>query len=204
MSKAISTLVFLCLTIFSCQNSPVDTPQPKEAIPPTSEVLDDKKIDLSSYRSRKDLIEELWQELLSHDAELKDLENAIEKNYQSALDAREEFQNFDQKSSNYYAAANAHVKYIKDTVLQKQIINLLAASSGAYASNTARFKDLIQSVDKNSATISDYDQVLKIVKTLLSIEQYQKEKMPDMQKLKDEEGRQNELMQKMKEHAKVH
>lgn len=174
--KHIFFVAIVLLSTLSCNNHRTED-KPKQDVP---KALDDKKssLEIISKRGGENIVESLYDELLTKNAELKSLEERIDALNESQADSTEKFNNFDNKNQSYYTSANNHIENINDSALKTRIKNIIAASVVKYNSSISKQKELLQIINAKSNSISDLHTALKIVKTLPLIEQYQKSNLP--------------------------
>jgi hypothetical protein len=148
--------------------------------------LEDKSIsyEIVSRRGDDDLVESLYNELVSKDIELKKLEEKIDALNNSKSDSIESFNKFNRKIQTYFHAADRQVSAINDSLLRNKMKLLVAGNLTNYNSQVAKHQELIDIITAKETTISDLHTVLKIVKTLPLIEKYRKDNLPNTQPLK--------------------
>lgn len=96
MTTKIFISAILVLTLASCNNSDTqDTPKQE-----TPKALEDKSssYELSLRKGHDDLVESLYDEILSKDIELKKLEDKIDELNRSKMDTTESFDKFNGKN----------------------------------------------------------------------------------------------------------
>lgn len=190
--KKVNYIILISLMLFaSCTtktgNDPAQTP----------EALQD---DYSSLkRSKGDLVEELYQDLLKRDPVLKKLEENLNGFRSGSSEAIQPFHNYLDKSEDYYAAVNGRAKMIKDSLLMKRMQSLIAGHQKAYKSRTAELNSLLDTLATHNAQLNDHHSALKIVKTLPMIEKYQKENLPNTNELKKLIQQQEKMLKQMKD-----
>jgi hypothetical protein len=171
----------LALVLVSCSNNRTQL-KPKEQTP---EVLEDKaSYALVSKRGYDDLVEKLYNELVSNDKDLKVLEDKIDKLNESKRDTMALFNKFDSKNQSYFTSANNHVSQIKDSIVRDKIKSLVASQLAKYNSQISAHSELIKIIEAKQITISDLHNSLKIVRTLSLIDKYQKDNLPNTKSLK--------------------
>lgn len=175
----ISTI--LVFTLASCdntrakQNHKQDTPKALEEKSSSYEII--------SKRSNDDLVESIYNELVSKDIDLKNLETKIDELNKSKKDTTELFNNFNAKNQSYFTSADRHVFNIKDSLLREKIKNVVANQLTKYNSKISMHNELLKVIEEKQMTISDLHNVLKIVRTLPLIDKYQKENLPNIKSL---------------------
>ena len=181
MTTKLYIATILVLTLVSCDNNCTQD-KPKQETP---KALEDKSssYEIVSQRGNDDLVESLYNELVSKDPDLKKLEDKIEDLNESKTDSTELIDKFNGKNESYFASADRHVSDIKDSLAREKIKNLLANQLTKYNSGIARHKELLKLIETKQMTIADLHNVLKIVRTLPLIDKYQKDNLPDTKSL---------------------
>ena len=171
----ISTIILL--TFVTCKNDHTQD-KPIQEVP---KALEDKSssYEIISKRGYDDLIESLYDELVSKNIDLKQLEDKIDDLNKSKSDTINLFNQFDRKNQSYYSSADRHISDIKDSLLRDKMKDIIANNLKKYHSSIARHKELLKIIEAKNLTISDLQNVLKIVKTLPLIEKYQEENLPN-------------------------
>jgi hypothetical protein len=190
-------IAFSLTFIFSCGNDPamkqnttvVETP---EALQESSEY------DISKIRSsRSDLVTELYNEIVEKDSALKTLESELERINEHPKEMNE-LTGFLQKNRQYYNSAENLSNNITDSVLRKRVIELIKKSAKKDSLATVSFDMLLERVDRNAISISDYHNVLMILKTMPFIEDYQKNHLPSALSWQKYAKAQEDLIKKIK------
>ena len=178
MTTRIFTLAILILTITSCNNNHTQD-KPKQEIP---KALEDKSSsnDFLSKRSQGygDLVENLYNELVSKNVDLKKLEDKIDDLDESKNDTTNMFAKFNEKNQAYFSSVDSHILEIKDSLLRDKMKVLIANNLEKYNTSIVRHNELLKIMEGKHLTISDLHNILKIVKTLPLIEKYQKDYLP--------------------------
>ena len=160
----------LLLIVCSCKE--------KKKTPPT--ILEGKKIDVSSlYKKRSnDLVDALYEEIVNQSAELQDLEKQLADLKKQWPDSSDAFKKFNEKNTSYYTAAEQDLATITDSALKKRMRAIIAASRKNYNDSIAPWTKLDSLSARRAATINDLHTLLKLVKTLPLIEDFQKTNNP--------------------------
>lgn len=171
----------LVLTLVSCHNKRVQNPPS----PQTPKALKDQNsFQIISKRGHGvDLVESVYDELVSKDATLKRLEVNIDDLKNSKEDSTESFNKFDEKIASYFSSAKGNVSAIKDSLLRAKMKVLIATNLATYHARMAPHNELLKALSKNEISISDLHRVLKIVRTLPVIEKYQQDNLPSTKPL---------------------
>lgn len=163
-------LFFSSLILFSCSARKRQEP----------EILQERKIDVSSiYKKRgADLIEALYEELVSNSNELKKLEQEIKEVRASWPDSLEAYNTYHEKNARYYESAEKKAAGITDSMLRRSVLNIIRKSRNSYRDSIATFTQLDTLIKQKSATIENLHNVLKILSTLPVIEEFQRSNLP--------------------------
>ena len=175
MTKII--IPILALTLASCNDNRTQD-KPKQETP---KALEDKSssYEIISKRGNDDLLESLYNELVSKDIELKKLEDRIDELNKSKSDTTELFDKYNGKNQSFFSSADRHVSEIKDSLVREKMKNIVALQLTKYNSKIARHNELLKLIETKQMTISDLHNVLKIFRTLPLIDKYQKENLPN-------------------------
>jgi len=182
--RSFNRLFFLpaSLTLFlSCQHSSRE-PKPQQDVP---KPLQDNSssIKVLSKRTSDDLLQSVYRDIVEKTPELQKLEQHVEQFDQSINDSTESFEDYDSKNKTYYSSADIHARTITDSALRETTKKLIANSLKNYTSSIAHHKDLLAALEKNSVTLNDYHEILKISKTLSVMEAYQRQNIPSTKPL---------------------
>jgi uncharacterized protein YdiU (UPF0061 family) len=192
MTTKIFISTILVLTLASCNNTRTQD-KPKQETP---KALEDKtsSYELVSKRGYDDLVESLYNELVSKNIDLKKLEEKIEELNKSKTDTTNLFDKFNKKNQSYFSAANRHIAEIKDSLLRDKMRNLISNNLTKYNSSIVRHNDLLKIIETKNLTIADLHNILKIVKTLPLIEKYQYDNLPSTKSFEGYIKRQDETI----------
>ena len=177
MTTKIFISTILVLTFTSCDNTRTQD-KPKQETP---KALEDKSssYELVSKRGYDDLVESLYNELVTKDIDLKKLEDKIDELNKSKNDTTELFDKYDGKNQSYFSSADRHVVDIKDSLLRNKMRIIVTNQLSKYNSRIGKHNELLKIIDAKQMTISDLHNVLKIVRTLPLIDKYQKDNLTD-------------------------
>jgi predicted transcriptional regulator len=191
MLKIIIMLSLIILT--SCGGNETNKENPKNEIP---EALQEESVDLKSYSKSDNLTEELYQELVANNQELKNLETEIDEFNPEEI--KNKFYKYDSKSINYYQSAKNQAEVITDSLTKNKIINLIKKSNKKYVGKTAELNGLLKSIAEKENSINDYHNILKIILTIPIIEKYQNENLPAKTEFENVLRNENKLIEKTK------
>lgn len=124
------------------------------------------------------LVDELYEEVVSKDLELRALEKALEMNARQKEMLQQQFTRYDNKSSRYYSSADRLLSSLQDSLLKQKMQLLINANQQNYSSQTSSLQQLLAASTVKSASIEEYHTVLKITKTLPFLATYQKNHLP--------------------------
>lgn len=180
------------MTLASCNNNLTQDNQKQE----TPKALEDKSssYEIVSKRGYDDLVESLYNELVSKNIDLKQLNDKIDNLNKSKGDTTELFDKFNSKNQSYFNSADRHISEINDSLLRDRMKVLIANDLTKYNSLIARHKELLKIVEARSLTISDLHNILKIVRTLPLIEEYQRKNLPNTKSIEGFIKRQDEVI----------
>lgn len=182
----------LILLVASCDNNPVQN-KPKQETP---KALEDKSssYEIISKRSSNDLVESLYNELLTKDTDLKKIEDKIDQVNKSKSDSTGSFDKFNARNESYFMAADKYISQINDSLLKDKMKLLITNNVAKYHSSITSHRELLTIIAAKSLTISDLHNVLKIVKTLPLIEKYQSDHLRNKNSLEGYINQQDETI----------
>ncbi|MGL4364680.1 MAG: hypothetical protein ACRCSB_05705 [Bacteroidales bacterium] len=196
--SALFIVLFSSILSFTACKKQAVTQEAKPVPAPIPVALTENKIKSYSYsRGGEDLVEELYEELMKTSPDLQQIEEDLENITKEKVENEAITSSFFGKATNYYRAANQHINQIKDSTLKKKMLGMIEAREANFKKQTQELTQLLQKMDTNEYSLSDYHAVLKITKTLPLIESYQKSNLPDAKGIKKVILKQEELMKKM-------
>lgn len=171
MKNLLLILCLFALTLTACE-------KPKSEI--ASPLIDNQSLESSLKSSyRGSLLEQLYAETLKKDSSLKSLEEQIQHEINSPIEAIQNFETYNNYSGNYYSTALSYAESIKDSLLKNQLLIQLDKSEKEYKKSVQANTQTIEKINQNREKIRDLHMILKIVKTLSIIEEYQKINKPE-------------------------
>lgn len=120
----------------------------------------------------------LYQELLEKDINLKEIENRMTVINKEEYDSSKTFKTYNAKNSAYYTAATKYANNIKDSMLKAKMKKMIANSLAAYKNEVKDFDSLQQQIISTDVHLEDLYNMLKLVRTLSVLEEYQRKYMP--------------------------
>lgn len=182
-------LSIIIITLFSCKKETVK-PESKKEIP---EALEDKSFSRGS--SRGNLVEELYQDLVSKSPELQKLETEID-NFKTD-EVQKKFYNYNSKSENYYSSAKYQAKDIKDSITRKKNLAFIEKSNNQYFEKNEEITGLFKTINDKQKSIEDCHTVLKIVLTMPIMVKYQNENLPAKKEFENKIKSEDSLINKI-------
>lgn len=191
MKKVLVTITFVLVLLSCTENKPENTTITESSTSYISE---------SSSKSirGKDIIDQLYFELIKDNHYLQTLDDKIKKTNQEATQVIAEYNTIIDRSESYYRDAQYHANTISDSLLKNEMIKDIQNSSDQYFSKIKNVKDLIAQVNTNEKRLNDLYTIFKTRKTLPEIEKYQ-----DINPLKTDElntfvNKQSQLLNELK------
>lgn len=180
MKLLVTLFAFL---LFACnQRKPAVQQQP-----PVPKALEEKNSSgyelISKSRSYDNLIDDLYTEILQTNASLQELETEFNTIDNKADDSLKTYNQFNDKNNNYYAAAKQYAAAINDSVLKKQMEELVKKSEETYRKHTASHEQLIKKKEELVSHLKNLHTALMLAVTLPVMEKYQKEHLPSTKPL---------------------
>lgn len=169
----------LLLSLGGCvRNNSDNPPETPKALQKEQSVVSE----LKSYRGES-LLEKLYEEIMSHDAALEQLDDAVLRMEKYGADSAEAFNSYYGKCRQYYREAQQAADGISDSSVKRQAYALLAAGDNRLQALVATDTLLLQQAAQRKQTLQDAYTVMKIVKTLPAIERFAAGNHPDSQPL---------------------
>ncbi len=187
MTTKIFLPAILVLALVSCENN--RTQQTPKAL-----TIQSPSFDYTSKRGYDDLVESLYKELVSQNIDLKKLEDKIDALQKSKGDTLNLLNQFTEKNQSYFNSVDDHISGIQDSLLRDKMKALIANNLAKYNASIVRHNELLQLIQAKNLTINDLHKILKIVKTLALMEQYQRDNLPDIRSLEGYVKRQDDVI----------
>ena len=195
--KSIAPLLVFLLGMAACSNN--------QGPKPVAEVIEDKDV-ISTVSKRYDgdnIFTKLLNNELAADAQLRALFEEIEKAKVEQANALVSLQSFESSNNSFYEQAASYSNSIKDSLLKKRVLALIAADRHTYDKKMQAHNNLQQSMDTLRKTLEDHKVALSVATALKGIEAYQQEATPSLQKLQEVYGYQKDLLQKVEQQTLV-
>jgi len=184
----------IALSIISCkENKPENTPAVENAVDNA-----DSKLSSTRYIKSQNMLDAIYYEQIKNDERLKRLDKKITLLQEDRRKVKDLYNDILRKNDEYYSDAEYGANSINDSVLRKQIINLVKESSDKYYLKTQKLKKLTLQINRNSQTIYSYYVAFKIRKTLPEIEKYQNAHPLKTDSLESFINKQSQLLNELK------
>lgn len=148
----------------------------------TSEIPGSPERTNGGYR---DMVEELYDQAVKQNDNLKSIEESIDKFEKKKADAMGRYNSFTSYNNRYYTDAKAKAATITDATARKKATDLIAQSEARYNSRLSDWRATITDLAIKEKELDDLHSLLMIVTTEPMISKYQSTELPDSQKLKD-------------------
>nr|WP_315032111.1 hypothetical protein [uncultured Chryseobacterium sp.] len=184
----------LTLSMISCrENKPQDDDLVGQAAENT-----ESSIPIKRLSKTQDILNGIYYEKIKDDEELKKLDKKILSIQEDAHKIQDIYTKIISNSEDYYLIAEHQAKGINDSILRKEIIDIVKISSDKYSLKVQKIKDLKHKINQNKQYIYSYYGAFKIRKTLPEIEKYQKAHPLKTDSLDQFTSKQNQLLQELK------
>lgn len=190
-------LTVFTFILFACnQRKPAVQQQP-----PVPKALEEKSSSdyelISKSRSYNNLIEDLYTEILETNATLQELEKEFKTIDNKAIDSLKKFNQYNDKNNSYYNAAKQYTAAIIDSVLKKQMEELVKKSEETYRKRISSHEQFIKKKEELANHLKNLHTTLMLAVTLPVMEKYQKENLPSIKPLNAINSQYATLIQKM-------
>lgn len=151
------------------------------------ETKDDYSLDnLSSIRGyQDDLIEELYQEALIKDENLKNLHDRIEALKKYKESELRDYQNYVSINESYWTALVHHLEGLEDTVLKQNLELRFQKLKSEYEESISGHQAKMAEIIHNENELNDQLATMKILISSLMIKNYQQNEKPDIEPLEN-------------------
>jgi hypothetical protein len=170
-------LISTCAFFTSCNKKPAIDPQ----IPAALQEVSPSKLDISYKRGGyEDLVDELFEELLAQNTQLKEIVDAqvammdkISQQYSALYEA-------DGKSNRYYTSARNHATAVQDSTMGRQLMARIEVSEARWQAQMVARDALGERLLHSKKQLQDELESLKIRLTLPQIQDYQRKMTPQL------------------------
>lgn len=194
MIPKLTLAIVLLFTFTACKQR---SPQPKDEQVVSKTLEDGNKSSGLTKRKADNLVVAMYDEVVEKTPELQQLEKEIDHTRDMTVDSLAAFNEYDSKNYNYYNTAKSMTGHLHDSVMRKTLVATIEASIANYNKTVANHETLRKLITSKNLTVSDLHTVLKIVRTLPVIEQYQQKNLPSAKPLQETDKVLDELIKKM-------
>ena len=146
----------------------------------------------------KDLVEELYDQAVKQNDNLKSIEDGIDKFEKKKEEALAKYNSFTSYNYRYYNDAKAKATTITDATTKQKAIDIISKSEIRYNNKLTEWKLAIAALNTRETELNDLHALLKITITEQMIDKYQTTELPDNSKLKEATNDLPGLIQKIK------
>ena len=195
MKQRLTTIltILILASLFSCSESQRGS-DIERTVQENPKPLQTDESAIKSFRGQHDLTQELYDELVSKNAELQKLEKDIDDFNPNT--ASEKFFTYDNKSTNFYNSANEKLTSMNDSLLKKRISSIILTSENKYQNKTNELKSILKHISQNKLTLNDHHTILKVILTIPLIEKYQKDNIPNKNEFNSVDNEQQKLIKR--------
>ena len=187
------------LILISCTSCKENRTAPQANVPKALQENKESSLTVFSKKGRydQDLIEELYKEKVKTTPQLQAIEKLIDNLTDSQNDSLEVYNDFKSKNQQYYSSVKNHLSSIKDSLLKKEIENVIEKSILVYNNIISGFENLTTVLNNKSGSADDRHSVLMILISLGKMKEYQEKNMPPSKPIESVINDYNRLIQKM-------
>ncbi|MFK7946052.1 MAG: hypothetical protein AB8G11_00565 [Saprospiraceae bacterium] len=187
-------IAFLCIILtISCNWQKVESVEPENSETATPEVLleeekPSRSIDISyikGSRYDKDIVSQLYEEVLEKDAALKALNDKIVGMSSMQNDSLRAFNNYASQNSDYWEDTKNYINQIQDEALKASTAKAFEDLQKAFNNKIAVHESAKATIAKKSIALQDRFLVMKLMITQAMMNNYQKNELPDIQPMND-------------------
>jgi hypothetical protein len=146
----------------------------------------------------KDLVEELYDQAVKQNDNLRSIEDEIEKFYKKKQDALEKYYAYNNYHTRYYQDARSNTGAISNVATKQRASELIAKSEARYNTKIADWKAIITALDASEKELNDLHSLLKIMISEAIIDKAQNSGLPDNGKAKEVNSDLQKVIEKIK------
>lgn len=184
--KRIALFLILGGFILSCQIN--ETKQPIQNSEKTPQALSDGNRASSSDIGRRynsdDIVEKLFNEALSMNLELRKLAERIENTPSMKMEHLNDYKLYAGNNSTYYNVVEGYLMQMKDSSLRSSLSTIFKKSENDYKARISEQKSLLEEIDSKTSELEDRVIIMKLLVTETMIRNYQRNELPNLEKLK--------------------
>ena len=158
----------------------------------------ESKTSYTRFSKGQNILDAIYNEQIKNDENLKNLDERINSLYDDGQKVKNINQEITSKSSEYYSNAESVAESIYDSILKKQILEIIKISADKNYLREKKLRDLTLQINRNNQIIYNQYSAFKIRKTLPEIEKYQKAHPLKTDSLNNFINKQNQLLNELK------
>jgi hypothetical protein len=184
----------LALSVLSCRENKSQNHDIVEKAAENTE----SSMPIKRLSKTQDIFNGIYYEKIKNDDALKKMDEKISLMQEDARKMQSIYNTIIANSEDYYLIAESEAKAINDSVLRKEMMNLVKESSDKYYLKIQKIKELKHAISRNKQSIYSLYSAFKIRKTLPEIEKYQNAHPLKMDSLTQFINKQNILLEELK------
>ena len=146
----------------------------------------------------RDMVEELYDQAVKQNDNLKSIEDDIEKFDKKKQEAVEKYNSYNSYNTRYYQDARSYTATISDPATNKRAIDLISASEARYQTKITDWKATIASLNASEKELRNLHGFLKIMISEAMIDKSQNSGLPDSGKAKEVNGDIQKIIEKIR------
>ncbi|WP_374462655.1 hypothetical protein [Chryseobacterium sp.] len=158
----------------------------------------ESSIPIKRLSKTQDIFDGIYYEKVKNDQELRKIDEKISLMQEDAHQMQSIYNSIISNSEDYYLIAESRAKSINDSVLRKEMTELIKESSENYDLKVQKIKELKHQINRNKQSIYSIYSAFKIRKTLPEIEKYQNAHPLKTDSLNQFINKQNKLLEELK------
>ncbi|WP_027379307.1 hypothetical protein [Chryseobacterium daeguense] len=190
--------IFLTATLLSLLFSCKEQKNENEHLIENAVENTESSIPIKRLSKTQSMLDAIYYEQIKNNEDLKNLDKrflSLQNDSRIITDLHNEIIS---KSEDYYSTAKAYANNIKDSLLKKEIVNLVKNSAENYDIKVKKLNNIKRQVNMNYYNLFGYYNAFKIRKTLPEIEKYQNEHPLKADSLENFIKKQNQLINELK------
>lgn len=192
--KKILFASILALSVLSCR----ETKSQNNDIVEKAAENTESSMPIKRLSKTQDIFNGIYYEKIKNDDEIKKVDKKIFLMQEDAHKMQGIYSSVISNSEDYYLIAENEAKSINDSVLRKEMMNLIKESSDKYYLKVQKIKELKSKIYRNKQSIYSLYTAFKIRKTLPEIEKYQNTHPLKTDSLNQFINKQNQLLEELK------
>ncbi|MFS4428032.1 hypothetical protein [Chryseobacterium sp. S90] len=192
--KKILFASILALSVLSCR----ETKSQNNDIVEKAAENTESSMPIKRLSKTQDIFNGIYYEKIKNDDEIKKVDKKIFLMQEDAHKMQGIYSSVISNSEDYYLIAENEAKSINDSVLRKEMMNLIKESSDKYYLKVQKIKELKSKIYRNKQSIYSLYTAFKIRKTLPEIEKYQNAHPLKTDSLNQFINKQNQLLEELK------